>query len=86
MNAPLGTVREPAPGYIEKQITLIGQRVRDERHRLGLTQGQLATQACLAVHEAHQIEVGTLVPNAVTLNLWALLGMNVTYVVTGETP
>ncbi|WP_312589489.1 helix-turn-helix domain-containing protein [Comamonas terrigena] len=61
-----------------------GERLREERLRLGVAQGDFA-EACSASRNALlQWEKGEATPNAAALALMAGLGVDVLYVVTGQ--
>lgn len=63
----------------------LGQRVRDLRLRLGLSQAQLATKAGLSPAGVHQIEVGGTNPQLGTLeHIAAALGVSLRSLMVGE--
>lgn len=62
---------------------MIGERLKDERKRLGLTQPGLAEAAGAAKRTVIDWEKGVSSPTAVQLEAMATVGMDVLYVVTG---
>ncbi|WP_148716665.1 helix-turn-helix domain-containing protein [Chitinolyticbacter meiyuanensis] len=65
-------------------MNLTGQRIRDERLRLGLNQEAFAEACGIARRTFANYEAGEQSPNAVCLKQWAAIGVDVLYVVTGE--
>ncbi|ENY4566698.1 helix-turn-helix domain-containing protein [Salmonella enterica subsp. enterica] len=61
----------------------IGDRLREERERLGLSQDELATTASITRKTLYNYENGVRSPDAEALAVWNELGMDVYYVVTG---
>lgn len=61
----------------------IGERLREERERLGLTQSAFADKADVGRKSQGNYEAGERTPDAVYLAAAATLGVDVTYVVTG---
>ncbi|MCK9987624.1 MAG: hypothetical protein AzoDbin1_04096 [Azoarcus sp.] len=64
---------------------MIGERLKAERERLGLTQPQFAEAAGAAKRTLIEWEKGTTSPSAVQLSALSKIGVDVTYVLTGET-
>lgn len=65
-------------------IFMIGDRLKSERERLGLTQPVLAAQAGTQKGTVINWEKGASSPTAVQLAALSALGLDVLYVVTGE--
>ncbi|MEO1820434.1 helix-turn-helix transcriptional regulator [Pseudomonas sp.] len=63
---------------------MIGDRLKSERERLGITQPVLAAQAGTKKGTVINWEKGASSPTAVQLEALAVLGVDVLYVVTGE--
>ncbi|EHN5173280.1 helix-turn-helix domain-containing protein [Salmonella enterica] len=61
----------------------IGDRLREERERLGLSQDGLAAAASITRKTLYNYENGVRSPDAEALGAWNELGMDVYYVVTG---
>ncbi|EHP5887392.1 helix-turn-helix transcriptional regulator [Salmonella enterica] len=61
----------------------IGDRLREERERLGLSQDELAATASITRKTLYNYENGVRSPDAEALAVWNELGMDVYYVVTG---
>lgn len=62
---------------------MIGERLKDERKRLGLTQPELADVAGAAKRTVIDWEKGVSSPTAAQLESLARVGMDVLYVITG---
>lgn len=62
----------------------LGARLKEERERLGYTQTDFAALAGASKHAQINWEKGVAAPNAVALGLWAGIGLDVLYVVTGQ--
>lgn len=62
----------------------LGDRLREERERLGYTQPAFAAVADAKKHAQINWEKGTAFPNAAALAAWSTVGMDVLYVVTGQ--
>ena len=62
----------------------MGERLKEERERLGLNQTDFAALAQATRKALFNWEVGTAAPNAVALAAWAGHGLDVLYVVTGQ--
>jgi transcriptional regulator with XRE-family HTH domain len=62
----------------------IGDRLREERVRLSLTQAEFATAGGLRVNAQSIYERGARVPNAIYLANIAKAGADILYVVTGK--
>lgn len=78
--------KAPTDAVLDEQVSLIAERIKSERERLSMSQGDLATAARLPIPTVYQIEAGHEIPNALTLHCWALAGMDVRFVITGVTP
>lgn len=63
---------------------LIGNRLRQERERLGINQSDFAKIGGASKRSQIDWEKGTLVPNAEFLALVAEIGVDVSYVLTGK--
>lgn len=63
---------------------MIGERLKEERDRLGMTQPQFAEAAGAAKRTLIEWEKGATAPNAVQLSALDAIGVDVLYVVTGE--
>lgn len=61
-----------------------GERLREERRRLGLTQGDLAAVASIATNTQANYEKGTRNPDSAYLAAVAGAGVDVLYVLTGQ--
>jgi transcriptional regulator with XRE-family HTH domain len=61
-----------------------GERLREERERLGLTQAELGEIAAVAKNTQHNYEKGVRSPDAAYLAAVAAAGVDVLYVVTGQ--
>lgn len=68
----------------EKNSTLIGSRLREERERLELSQESLAGNCEVSRRTQVAWEKGEQFPNAEVLSLMAAIGVDVLYVVTGQ--
>jgi transcriptional regulator with XRE-family HTH domain len=78
-------VRESAP--VNKQgadSCMLGERLRRERERLGLTQPAFAEAAGAAKRTLIDWEKGVSSPTAVQLGALAAIGADVLYIVTGQ--
>lgn len=62
----------------------IGQRLREERERLGMSQERFAAVGGVQKRAQINYEAGDRAPDALYLEGIALLGVNVLYVVTGK--
>lgn len=62
----------------------IGERLREERERLGLTQESLGNAAGVQKLAQHKYEKGDRPPNALYLAGAAAVGIDVLYVITGS--
>lgn len=62
----------------------MGERLKEERERLGLNQTDFAALAQATRKALFNWETGTAAPNAIALAEWAAVGLDVLYVVTGE--
>ena len=62
----------------------MGERIKEERERLGFNQTDFATLASATRKTLFNWESGSAAPNAIVLAAWARLGLDVLYVVTGE--
>lgn len=61
-----------------------GDRIREERERLGFNQAEFAALAESTRKTLFNWESGSASPNATVLAAWAAAGLDVLYVVTGE--
>ena len=61
-----------------------GERIKEERERLGFNQGDFAALAEATRKTLFNWESGAASPNAAVLAAWAQHGLDVLYVVTGE--
>lgn len=61
----------------------IGNRLKEERERLGLSQDELAKTASITRKTLYNYENGVRSPDAEALGIWNELGMDVYYVITG---
>ena len=61
-----------------------GERIKEERERLGFNQGDFAALAEATRKTLFNWESGSASPNAAVLAAWAQHGLDVLYVVTGE--
>ena len=61
-----------------------GERIKEERERLGFNQADFAALAEATRKTLFNWESGTASPNAAALAAWAQHGLDVLYVVTGE--
>lgn len=68
----------------DSQIPLIGNRLKAERERLGLTQVDLASRTLVSPNTQVKYEAGTTHPDAVYLAKFGALGADVLYIVTGR--
>lgn len=68
----------------DSQKQEIGQRLWQERTRFGLTQGEMATRGGVGFSTYTAYEKGKSTPDAVALHNWAMHGVDVLYVVTGQ--
>lgn len=64
----------------------LGERLKEERERLGYNQTDFAALAGASKHSQINWEKGSAAPNATALNAWAAIGLDVLYVVTGVRP
>lgn len=62
----------------------MGERIRDERERLGFSQVDFAALAGATRKTLFNWESGAAAPNATALAVWADHGLDVLYVVTGQ--
>jgi len=62
----------------------LGERLKEERERLGHSQTAFAALVGATKHSQINWEKGTAFPNAAALSTWAEAGLDVTYVVTGQ--
>ena len=63
----------------------IGQRLAEERARLGMNQDQFATAAGLKSRKTlYSYESGERSPDTAALAAWAALGVDVLYIITGR--
>lgn len=62
----------------------IGKRLWQERTRLGLTQTEMAQRGGVVMRTYADYESGRSSPKAENLQLWARAGVDVLFVVTGE--
>lgn len=62
----------------------VGERLKEERERLGLNQTDFAALAQATRKALFNWETGTAAPNAIALAAWAAVGLDVLYVVTGQ--
>jgi len=62
----------------------LGERLKEERERLGYSQTAFAALAGATKHSQINWEKGVAFPNAAVLATWAEAGLDVTYVVTGQ--
>lgn len=65
-------------------IESFGQRLQEERDRLGLTQEELAQRADITRVSQARYETGTRIPDAEYLALVAAVGVDVGYLLTGH--
>lgn len=68
------------------EISMIGDRLREERERLGLNQPDFAAAAGAAKRTLIEWEKGSTSPTAVQLSALSKVGVDVLYVVTGSRP
>ena len=62
----------------------LGERLREERERLGYAQPAFAAIAGAKKHAQINWEKGAAFPNAAALAAWSEVGLDVLYVVTGQ--
>ena len=62
----------------------IGERLAEERHHLRMTQSEFAEVADVTRKTLYGYESGARFPDASALALWALLGADVNYILTGQ--
>lgn len=62
----------------------LGERLREERERLGYTQPAFAAVAGAKKHAQINWEKSAAFPNAAALEAWSKVGLDVLYVVTGQ--
>lgn len=62
----------------------LSERLKEERERLGYSQTKFAALAGASKHAQINWEKGAASPNASALAEWAVVGLDVLYVVTGE--
>lgn len=62
----------------------IGERIKEERERLGLSQAEFAALADSTRKTLFNWESGAATPNTTALAAWAAHGLDVLYVVTGQ--
>ncbi|MBX9836006.1 MAG: helix-turn-helix domain-containing protein [Burkholderiaceae bacterium] len=62
----------------------LGERIKEERERLGLNQADFAELADSTRKTLFNWESGAATPNATVLAAWAAHGLDVLYVVTGQ--
>lgn len=62
----------------------LSERLKEERERLGFNQTKFAAIADASKHAQINWEKGLASPNAAALAAWALVGLDVLYVVTGD--
>lgn len=62
----------------------LGQRLKSERERLGLSQTEFAALAAASKHAQINWEKGDASPNAAALQAWSAHGVDVLYVITGQ--
>ncbi|MDO4427739.1 MAG: helix-turn-helix transcriptional regulator [Moraxella sp.] len=65
-------------------MQIIGERLREERTRLNLTQYQLSSMAEVTQSTYSKYERGERVPTLQAVNGFYRLGMDITYLLTGE--
>lgn len=61
-----------------------GERLKEERERLGLTQTEMGEIASVAKNTQHNYEKGTRSPDAAYLTAVASVGVDIMYVLTGS--
>ncbi len=62
----------------------LGDRLKEERERLGLSQPAFAAVANAKKHAQINWEKGVATPNGAALQAWAGIGVDVLYVITGQ--
>ncbi|UJB63603.1 helix-turn-helix domain-containing protein [Acidovorax sp. YS12] len=62
----------------------MGERIKEERERLGFNQSDFAALATATRKTLFNWESGAAAPNATVLATWAAHGLDVLYVVTGQ--
>lgn len=62
----------------------MGDRIKEERERLGFNQSDFAALGAATRKTLFNWETGVAAPNAVVLAAWAAHGLDVLYVVTGQ--
>lgn len=65
-------------------MQVIGNRIKEERERLGLTQVEFAAEANAGKRTLADWEKGSTTPTAAQLNALMSIGVDVTYIVTGQ--
>jgi len=63
---------------------LIGERLKEERLRLRFNQDDFSQEVGITRKTLFGYETGVRAPDAGSLQIWAKMGLDVTYVVTGE--
>jgi|GEM_PF-676775 len=62
----------------------LGERLKIERQRLGMTQTEFAQEAGASKHSQINWEKGVGTPNAAALSAWEKIGVDVMFVITGQ--
>lgn len=70
-------------GFMSTGMSIIGDRLKEERKRLGLSQAQLAEKIGIHRNTQNRYESGGREPDASYLNLIRGIGIDVEYVMTG---
>lgn len=69
---------------MDDNVKAIGQRIREERLRLGLTQKEMAQHCMTSKLSQMNYESGKHTPNALYLQKADNLGMDIFYIITGS--
>lgn len=80
----MGTIRFPVKGFCVEQTVSIGERLREERNRLGLSQPVFAEVGGVTKKTQMLYEGGERHPDALYLAAIAAAGADVLYILTGQ--
>ncbi|MDO8933604.1 MAG: helix-turn-helix domain-containing protein [Rhodocyclaceae bacterium] len=80
----MGTERFPVNNYFGVHMVSIGERLREERQRLGLSQTAFAELPGITKKTQMLYESGERLPDAAYLASISIAGADVLYIVTGE--
>lgn len=73
-------------GFMSTGMSVIGERLKEERNRLGLTQAQLAEKIGIHRNTQNRYENGEREPDTAYLDALKAVGVDLAYVLSGDTP